>query len=81
MSRATHKRLSVVPAEPWRAALTAIEAETYRETDIRRASEGLYLASLRLQAIPRHAELVEYRAGALERFEAAVKVMREALHE
>ncbi len=79
MSRATHKRLSVVPAAPWSGPLSEIEAAVYREREIRMASERLYLASLRLQAIPRLPEIADYRAGALERFEDAVKIMREAL--
>lgn len=79
MSRASHPRLSVVQPDPARRPLSEIELATYRETDIRLASERLHMAALRLQAIPRFPELADYRAGALERFEEAVNVMRDAL--
>ena len=79
MSRPSHPRLSVVQPEPARQALSEIDRATYRESDIRLASERLYLAALKLQSIPRFPELADYRNGRRQAFEEAVNVMRDAL--
>lgn len=75
MSRPVRPRLSVVRDLP----PVAIEAQIYREADIRLAAEGLWKTAVRLSAIPRLPEVADYRAAEMERFERAVKVMKEAL--
>jgi hypothetical protein len=65
--------------KPAARPFTGLELEIYRETDIRLAAEGLFKEALRLHAIPRYPDLADYRADAVRRFEAAVKVMKEAL--
>jgi hypothetical protein len=79
MSRPVRPRLSVVRAEKAAEPLGEIERAIYRETDIRLASEALARTANRLSAIPRLPEVADYRAAEMERFEAAVKVMKEAL--
>lgn len=79
MSRPVRPRLSVVRAEPVRADERTLELEIAREKGIRLAAEGLFKAAHTLCALPRLPEVADYRAGASERFEAAVKVMKEAL--
>ena len=79
MSRPVRTRLSVVRPEQERVSQDVIASGIYRETDIRLAAETLYRVATRLSAIPRLPEVADYRAAEVERFEAAVKVMREAL--
>lgn len=73
-------RLSVVPAAEPRP-MSEQDRELYRETDIRLAAEGLFKIATHLHAIPRYPDLAEYRRTYVERFEEAVKVMKDALHE
>lgn len=79
----TRPRLSVVPASAPKLTMDVandpIAAEIYRETDIRLAAEVLLRSATRLSAIPRLPEVADYRAAEKQRFEAAVKIMREAL--
>jgi len=77
----TRARLSVVPAgEPAPAPkMDAIQAETYRVIDIEHAADALHLAAVRLRATPRYPEIAEHRQMMADRFEAAVKLMREVL--
>lgn len=79
MNRPALKRLSVVPVMAMDVKRDPVAAEVYSETDVRLACEALYKSALRLQAIPRLSEVADYRAAELERYEAAKKIMREAL--
>lgn len=68
-------------ATPEPRKFTEFELQLARERGIRLAAEGLFKAAQSLVAIPHYPEMADYRASYAERFEAAVKIMREALHE
>ena len=78
MSRPARQRLSVVP-QVTAPTPDVIVSSVYREHDIHLAAERLHLSSVRLRAIPRIEAVAEWRAAELERFEAAISAMREAL--
>jgi hypothetical protein len=78
MSR-TRARLSVVQPMALDVKRDPIAAETYREIDIEHAAQALHLAAVRLRATPRYPEIAEHRQTMKERFEAAVRLMREVL--
>lgn len=61
-------------------AVDQVTLDVHRLIDIELAAETLHKAAIRLRAVPRYPEIADYRATIAERFEEAVKLMRETIN-